>query len=190
MAPSQKFVSLLPLVLLLGILVGGSGCHRQTVHAAPPPAVPPPTLEPAPTPAPMPTTAPPETTPVAPAQPAPIDPGPEMPAPKPVNPKPRVIPPPASDPAPRPAPPQLRPNITPAQAADFKRKTNDAVAETEKNLQSSSGRTLSQEQRDLVDKIRGFLTQVREATDAEDWGKALNLAEKAQLLSREMVSAP
>jgi hypothetical protein len=138
----------------------------------------------------MPTTAPPDPAPVVRVEPKSTEPAPEIPAPKPPAPKPRASSTPPPEPAPRPAPPQLRPSITPAQAADFKRKTNEAVAETEKNLQGTNGRELNQEQRDLVEKIRGFLAQAREAGEAEDWGRALNLAEKARLLSRELVAAP
>ena len=190
MTPSQKLVRVWPLVLLVGMMVAGSGCHHQKVHAAaPPPAVPPPTLEP-PSPAPMPTTAPPDPAPVVRVEPQSTEPAPEMPAPKPPAPKPRANSTPPPEPAPRPAPPQLRPSITPAQAAEFKRKTGEAVGETEKNLQGTNGRELKQEQRDLVEKIRGFLAQAREAGDAEDWSRALNLAEKARLLSRELVGTP
>lgn len=124
-----------------------------------------------------------------------MNPAPDTPAPKPVTPRPRVnpaptlAPAPETPPAPRPTPPQIRPRLSPEQVAEYKRKTSEDVAEAEKNLQSAYGRPLNESQRDLVEKIRGFLTQAREAGDAEDWGRAVNLAEKARLLSLELVNS-
>lgn len=194
MTPGRKLATLLPLALLV---LGGAGCHRQRVQAAaPPPIAPPASANPQPAPAPpSTTTAPPEGKPSPLAGEAPVNPAPETPAPKPVTPRPHVNPTPASPatpetPAsPRPAPPQIRPRLSPAQVAEYKRKTSEAMAEAEKNLQSAYGRPLSESQRDLMEKIRGFLTQAREAGDAEDWGRAVNLAEKARLLSLELVNS-
>lgn len=111
-----------------------------------------------------------------------------MPRPR-VNPNPAPPVTPETPPAPKPAPPQIRPRLSPAQAAEYKRKTNEGMAEAEKNLQNAYGRPLTESQRDLVEKIRGFLTQARQAGDAEDWERAANLAEKARLLSEELVNS-
>jgi outer membrane biosynthesis protein TonB len=192
MTPGQKLATLVPLAL---ILLGGAGCHRQKVQAAAPlPVAPPASANPQPSPAPPNTTAtPPEGKPATPSGETPANPAPETPAPKPVTPRAHVNPaPPATPeptPPPRPAPPQLRPSLSPAQTAEYKKKTNDATAEAEKNLQRAYGRELSQEQQDLVEKIRGFLTQAREAGDAGDWARAFNLGEKARLLSVELVNS-
>jgi outer membrane biosynthesis protein TonB len=192
MTPGRKLAALLPLALLV---LGGAGCHRQKVQAAaPPPVSPPANANPQPAPAPpSTTTAPRDSKPSPPAGEAPVNPAPETPAPKPVTPRPRVIPaPPAAPetpPPPRPAPPQIRPRLSPEQVAEYKRKTSEAIAEAEKNLQSAYGRPLTESQRDLVEKIRGFLTQAREAGDAEDWGRAANVAEKARLLSLELINS-
>jgi hypothetical protein len=48
---------------------------------------------------------------------------------------------------------------------------------------------LNAAQKDLVDKISGFLTQAHEAIVAEDWVRAQNLAEKARVLSVELVKS-
>jgi outer membrane biosynthesis protein TonB len=192
MTPGRKLATLVALALLV---LGGAGCHRQKVQAAaPPPAAPPASANPQPAPAPPSSTAtPPEGKPATPPGETPANPAPETPAPKPVTPRPHVnpAPPAAPEPAPppRPAPPQIRPSLSPAQTAEYKKKTNEDIAEAEKNLQRAYGRELSQEQRDLVEKIRGFLTQAREAGDAGDWGRAVNLAEKARLLSAELANS-
>jgi hypothetical protein len=192
MTPSRKLATLVPLALLA---LGGAGCHRQTVHAAaPPPAATPASANPAPaSTAPSDTTKPAETKPATPPDTATVNPSPETPAPKPATSHPHVAPAPPvtpeTPPAPRPAPPQIRPSLSPAQAAEFKRKTNEAGVEAEKNLQRAYGRPLTEAQKDLVEKIRGFMTQAREAGDAEDWGRAFNLAEKARLLSLELVES-
>ena len=194
MTPSRKFATHLLLALLN---LGGAGCHRQKVQAAaPPPVTPPAEANPQPTPAPPPTAAQPEgSKPATPTEEAPVNPAPESHAHKPATPRPHVNPNPAppvipeTPPAPKPAPPQIRPRLSPAQVAEYKRKTNEAMAEAEKNLQSVYGRPLIESQRDLVEKIRGFLNQAREAGDAEDWGRAANLAEKARLLSIELVNS-
>lgn len=192
MTPGRKLATLVPLAL---VLLVGAGCHRQKVQAAaPPPAAPPASTNPQPATAPPSTTATPsEGKPATPTGEAPTNPAPETPAPKPVTPRPHVNPAPSATPEPtpppRPAPPQIRPSLSPAQLAEYKKKTNDAMAEAEKNLQRAYGRELSQEQQDLVEKIRGFLTQAREAGDAGDWGRAVNLAEKARLLSAELVNS-
>ena len=192
MTPGRKLATLLPLALLL---LAGTGCHRQSVHAAAPPPPPSPaSTSPVPEPAtPSDSAKPADTKPATPADAATGSPAPETPAPKPATPHPHVTPAPPvmpeTPPAPRPAPPQIRPSLTPTQAAEFKRKTNDAGAEAEKNLQRAYGRPLNESQRDLMEKIRGFLTQSQEAGSAGDWGRAFNLAEKARLLSLELVES-
>jgi hypothetical protein len=192
MTPSQKLAAVLSLTLAL---LGGAGCHRQRVQAAaPPPAPLPKNASPQPAPTPPSTNTPaPENKPAETAGETPANPAPESPAPKPATPRPHVTPasPPIAEtpPAPRPVPPQIRPRLSPEQVAEYKRKTNEAIAEAEKNLQSVYGRPLNESQRDLVEKIRGFLSQAHEAADSEDWGRAANLAEKARLISLELVNS-
>lgn len=59
----------------------------------------------------------------------------------------------------------------------------------ERNLQSASGKQLSAAQKDLVEKIRGFLNQSHEAIKSDDWVRAQSLAEKARVLSAELVKS-
>jgi len=51
------------------------------------------------------------------------------------------------------------------------------------------GRQLNPTQSDLVEKIRGFLRQAREAIRDSDWLRAKNLAQKAQVLSAELINS-
>ena len=56
-------------------------------------------------------------------------------------------------------------------------------------MQATYGKQLNAVQNDLLEKVRGFLGQAREAARAGDWQRALNLAEKAQVLSVELVNS-
>ena len=119
-----------------------------------------------------------------------------------------VIPPPSPDPAPprrapavpvptaepetaevKPPAPRMAPRLEPGQESTYKQKTWDAISGAETNLQRTNGRQLNAIQQDLEGKVRGFLTQSREAIGVGDWILALNLAEKALLLSRELVGS-
>jgi outer membrane biosynthesis protein TonB len=167
--------------LLCVLALGSAGCRKRSVHAAPPAIVSVPPAEPEPEPKPA---APPETKPATtPAPPSAISVPPAKPAPA----KPRPAPPEPMQP--KPAPPQLSPRLTPEQQAEAERRTNDDIALAEKNLVLAAGRTLNSAQQDLVEKIRGFIGQAREAIRASDWVRARNLAQKAQVLSNELVNS-
>lgn len=169
------------LLLLCALALGVSGCKKRRVHAAPPVVVAPPPAEPAPQPAPPdiksepPPDMPPATEPAAPAVP-----------PKPAPAKPRAAPEPAP---PKPAPPQLSPRLSSEEQAAAERRTNDDIRAAERNLQVAYGKQLNVAQNDLVEKIRGFLGQAHEATRASDWVRAQNLAQKARVLSVELVNS-
>jgi hypothetical protein len=194
MPPSTRPVQI---VLLAFACAGSIACHRQTVHAAPPPAGPEPaeTSKPAPpapsgskagansSPAtPSSKTAQPESTPATPPAPKPVE-----PKPRPVAPQPQ--PPAAEPPAPKPAPPQIAPGISPAREAELKNQTQKSIAEAEANLRRTAGRQLNDVQHDMVEKIQSFLGQSREASEIPDWSRAFILADKARLLSIELVNS-
>jgi hypothetical protein len=86
----------------------------------------------------------------------------------------------------KPAPPRMAPRLSPAQQVQLQERTWQAISAAEKNLQAVSGRRLSPTQQDIEGKVRTFLAQAREALNTGDWVRALNLAEKAQLLSVEL----
>jgi len=67
------------------------------------------------------------------------------------------------------------------------RRTNEDINAAERNLQLAYGKQLNTGQHDLVEKIRGFLGQARESIRAGDWVRARTLAQKAQVLSVELV---
>ena len=66
---------------------------------------------------------------------------------------------------------------------------NDDVTAAEKGLQQTNGRQLNAYQQDLVEKIHSFLDQSRDASKGGDWARAQNLAQKARLLSTELVNS-
>src|SRR5450755_3324862 len=87
----------------------------------------------------------------------------------------------------RPAP-QISPQLSPSDQAAYERKTVEDVLLAEKNLQQTSGKQLSAAQQDLTEKIRSFMAQSREAIRDGDWARAQNLAQKARVLSAELVN--
>ena len=164
-----------------------AGCHRQTAMAAPPVSTAPAATEPQP-----PATPPAETKP----EPAPETPPPTAPAPATSTPAPPTIRPAPrkTDPLPVPVPerppaPLISPQLSADDQAALERKTNEKIAEAEKNLQRAYGRELNTAQHDLVEKINTFLGQSREALHAADWTRAYNLAQKAYLLSADLASS-
>lgn len=95
----------------------------------------------------------------------------------------------ASQPSAHPAAPQISPQISPGDQATFERRTNDDVSVTQKNLDQARGKQLSAAQRDLIEKIRSFVSQSRDASKDGDWARAQNLAQKARLLSAELINS-
>ena len=71
----------------------------------------------------------------------------------------------------------------------MKSNTTGNLTQAEQNLQQASGKTLNAAQKDLTEKIRAFLAQAHEAILADDWVRAQNLAEKARVLSAELVKS-
>ena len=190
MLPSAKGVQAVMLALACA---SGVACHRQTVQAAPPVNTTP-AAETAPAPALSDTSSAPaiDTTNTAPENPPPLAPAakPVEPKPRPVTPTPAPAPTPEPTPAPaKPAPPTITQRISPAQEAELRSQTEKSIAEAETNLRQASGHQLNDVQRDMAEKIRNFLTQAREAGDQPDWNRAHILADKARLLSVDLVSS-
>jgi hypothetical protein len=94
-----------------------------------------------------------------------------------------------SQPSAHPTAPQISPQISPGDQAAYERKTNDDVSVTQKNLDQARGKQLSAGQRDLIEKIRSFVSQSRDASKDGDWARAQNLAQKARLLSAELINS-
>ena len=163
-----------------------AGCQRNIVRAAPPSVIAPP-APPQPQPPPevvLPPAEAKESTPLE-TLPEPAE-NPE-PEPVPVRPKPAA---PVDVARPKePETPQISPELSASQLADAQRRTTQNIAVAEKNLQVASGKDLNASQKDLLEKVRGFLEQAHEAVRATDWVRAQSLAEKAQLLSAELVKS-
>ena len=79
--------------------------------------------------------------------------------------------------------------MSPGDEAELQKQTNQYVADAEKNLHRADGRDLNVIQRDMVEKIHGFLGQARDAMKTPDWTRARNLSQKAFLLSVELANS-
>ena len=184
MKSRTQFASLLLCLAALSL----AGCGRNIVRAASPSVTSPPPSEPAPRPAAS--SSAPIAAPELP-QPAPelvISPGPEPQPPRP-RPAPAAVEPEPPRPRTEVAPPQISPILTPADQERLTRLSTDQIRIAERNLQLAAGRRLNAVQDDLAEKVRGFLSQAHEAIRANDWVRAQNLAEKAQVLSAELVKS-
>ncbi len=163
-----------------------SGCAHHKVQAAAPLTVPP--VSPSPIPS-QDTTKSPASIP-APSTPAPANPVSETPPtlnPKPDTPKrPVATTPPASE-AERPAAPQISPQISPSDKSQLQQQASQYVATAQQNLHHADGRDLNPAQKDMVDKIRGFLDQAQQAIQGSDWESAKNFSQKAYLLSLDLL---
>jgi len=112
-----------------------------------------------------------------------------IPAARPVPPRPRTS---ASEPEPeatKPEAPTLSPQLSPNEQAAAERDTRKDILAAEGNLQVAYGKQLNSAQKDLAEKIRGFVAQSREAMRASDWVRARNLAQKARVLSIELINS-
>jgi hypothetical protein len=187
----MKLRTQVALLLLCGSALMLSGCGRNIVRAASPSVATPPPAEP-------------RTVAGEPSQPAAeAIPAPEMPQPvpelapppevEPLRPPPRPAPVAAVPEPPQPSPavatPQITPVLTVADQQRLTRLTSDQIRVAERNLQTATGRRLNSVQDDLYQKVQGFLSQAHEAIRANDWVRAQNLAEKAQVLSADLVKS-
>jgi hypothetical protein len=175
------------LVLLCAVALGAAGCASKHIVRAAPPSVstPPPDItEPMPVPAtPAPTNTEAEPPPAAPSAAPPL-----VPAKRPAPPRPRPSQADSGESAPpKTAPPQISPQLSAQDLAATKSNTTKNMLTAEQNLQLANGKPLNAAQKDLADKIGGFLGEAHAAITVDDWVRAQNLAEKARVLSVELV---
>jgi hypothetical protein len=83
----------------------------------------------------------------------------------------------------------LVPELSPQETAAAKAQFAESVAIVEQNLATAQRRKLTPAQSDVVSKINGFVAEAREASGEGDWGRARNLAKKAQILSQDLASS-
>lgn len=183
------------IALLGGLSLLTAGCSQQRVRASSP-AIPPlsPNAERPMNTAPDTNAAPPE----SPAPPPPAVASSSAPPVEIVTAKPAAPPKPgsespeaeaASQPSAHHVAPQISPQISPGDQAAYERRTSDDVSVAQKNLDQTRGKQLSAAQHDLIEKIRSFVSQSRDASKDGDWARAQNLAEKARLLSAELINS-
>lgn len=163
-----------------------SGCVHNKVHAAAPVTVAP--VAPSPVP-PQDTTKSPASIPT-PVTPAPQNPVPSTPppglSPKPDNPKRPATSAPPAEPD-KPAAPQISPQISASDQSQLRQQAGQYVTNAQQNLHHADGRDLNSTQKDMVDKIHGFLDQAQQAIQTSDWERAKNLSQKAYLLSLDLL---
>ncbi len=111
------------------------------------------------------------------------------PAPKPQRPAPEPEPSSAGGDRARPAAPQISPQLSEAQKANYQRGIAEDIGVAEGNLKQTDGKRLNAQQSDLVDKIRNFRDQSNNAAKEGDLARAKNLAQKARLLSVELINS-
>lgn len=187
-------------LLASGISLFCAGCGEKKVQAAVPVSAPPAKTA---VETPPPSTTAPDTTalpPVASQTPAPeipaasdtpppiITPAPK-PAPKPQKPAPEPESPSVAEDHTRPRAPQISPQLTDDQKATYQRGITEDIGVAEGNLKQTVGKRLNAQQTDLVDKIRNFRDQSNNAAKEGDLARAKNLAQKARLLSVELVNS-
>jgi len=198
----SRFHNRIALVLLacsLSLVI--AGCEGKDIRASAPAAAP----APAPAQADRPMTTAPDTDATPPTEVA-AAPPPSIPAPPGSVPSVAI---PATTPAPIPRRPsegqssiegdvgsaarrpalQITPELSPGDQASYERNTADDLAVAEKNLGQATGKQLSAAQQDLVAKITSFASQSRDASRGGDWARAQNLAQKARLLSVELLNS-
>jgi len=191
---------LLAAFFLSGLSFGVAGCAHNTVKAAAPVAA-------APAPAsadskpitniapdtdalpPVETVAPPPTPVATAAAPLPVESTHTKPPPPPHRPPAEASSDTQAEQPARTPPPQISPQLSPGDQASLRRSTGEDSSVAQKNLQQANGKVLNAAQHDLVEKIRSFLAQSDEAGKGGDWSRAQTLAQKARLLSVELVDS-
>ncbi len=81
---------------------------------------------------------------------------------------------------------QLAPAMTQEQEFHSRENTAQLLATTDSNLKAITGRQLSDPQQSMLDQIRSYVRQSKDASDAGDLRRAHTLAYKAHLLSDEL----
>ena len=179
--PSSDIGDRVVVLLACCLALLAAGCARNSVHAAAPAAAP---LAPSLSETERPMTVAPDTDASPPVETAPIPPAvvaedslapvsipATRAAPTPRKPvEPPVTEAAAEPPARRPAP-LISPQLSPGDQASYERKTDEDVTVAKKNLQGAQGKQLNAAQQDLLDKIRSFLAQSRDASKGGDWAR-------------------
>jgi hypothetical protein len=104
-------------------------------------------------------------------------------------------PPPPSPPKPaqperREPPPRLSPQVSSDQEEQLVDEATSKIQGAERTLLSIDERKLTSDQQETFHTIQSFLTEAKAALFRKDFPRAINLAQKAQVLSDELSRAP
>lgn len=92
----------------------------------------------------------------------------------------------SSAPVTRPQEPIIAPQLSAEETEAARRITQQSLDVAERNLAATQGRNLNAMQSDLASKVRGFMDDAKEAMGNVDWTRARILANKAEVLSKEL----
>ena len=189
-------------VLLLGLLALANSCHkRQVLVPTGPPAVAPSTpaaSAPPPKPAPQEIPPPPALSPEKPVEAEGVIPTPQVGPPPAERPRRAARPStpagpaapsgPATPSAPSAPAPQLGIVLSPDQQRQYNADIDQKIQSAEGNLRSIGNRQLSKEQQASIEETRNFIRQTQ-ALRSSDLPGALRLAERAEVLARNLASS-
>jgi hypothetical protein len=82
---------------------------------------------------------------------------------------------------------QIVPGMTPAEATRQRRNAEQLLGSTDNLLKQLAGRTLDARQQETVGQIRNYMDGARSALKEGDTRRASTLAQKAHLLSEDLV---
>jgi hypothetical protein len=85
--------------------------------------------------------------------------------------------------------PQIVPELSAGESSALRQETEQNLRVAERNVAVASRRHLNATQSDLASKVKGFISDAREAGRAGDWPRARDLAKKAQVLSEELANS-
>ncbi|PWB80605.1 MAG: hypothetical protein C3F08_03950 [Candidatus Methylomirabilota bacterium] len=111
---------------------------------------------------------------------------PSPPASVPVRPARQAPPPAPTRPTHQEPPPRLSPQISAEKEKQLTQEVNAAIQETERILLSVDRQKLNSDQWQTHQTVQSFLAQAREAMANKDFQQAMNLAQKAHVLSDEL----
>ncbi len=97
--------------------------------------------------------------------------------------------PPAAETAPAPAPaplPQLAPMMSDEQRRAYDTAIDASIGHTQQDIARARGRSLSAEQKEIIERAQAFIEQAKQIR-AQDPAAAKSLAERAELLSKDVV---
>lgn len=87
----------------------------------------------------------------------------------------------------KPAPLQISPQLTSQEVARLQGDIENDLRTARQNLNSVVSKRMNSFQQELADKVHSFMDQTRDAQNSSDWVRARSLAEKARIVSEDLV---